>query len=329
MSRAIAVTEATQVGHARRAGAQMSNALAFTEGDAGKAAIVITEIATNLVKHGGGGALLLRAVGGHRDAALQVLGLDRGTGIANVAESLRDGYSTTGSPGTGLGAVRRLSAAFDIYSQRGAGTAVFAEVGPTREASPLEVGAVSVPAQGENVCGDGWAVRDDARCTSLLVVDGLGHGTPAADAAHEAIRAFATARGAPKDQLATIHAALKATRGAAVAVAELDLGRGLLTFAGIGNIAGAIIAADAPSRHVVSHSGIAGQDARRIGEFTYPYPAGALLVLHSDGIGTRWDLEKYPGLAARHPALIAGVLYRDFHRAHDDATVLVARAKAR
>ena len=328
MHRMVTVTEATQVGLARREGAQLAASIAFSETDAGKAAIIITEIATNLVKHGGGGALMLRTIGANGHATLQVLGLDRGRGIPNVSESLRDGYSSAGSPGTGLGAVRRLSAVFDIYSQLGQGTAVLAEIGNgRRRASGIEVAAVSVPIRGESVCGDGWTVGDDGERTTVLVVDGLGHGALAADAAHESIRTFATSGGeAPRGRLRTIHEALRPTRGAAIALAEIDPARAIVRYAGIGNVAGVVVVDDRPPRHLVSHNGIAGHEARNIDEFTYPWPAGALLIMHTDGLTSRWDLAKYPGLTRRHPALIAGVLYRDFHRPHDDATVLVARA---
>ena len=46
--------------------------------------------------------------------------------------------------------------------------------------------------------------------------------------------------------------------------------------------------------------------------------------MHSDGLSTGTASTRYPGLAVRDPALIAGVLYRDFTRGHDDATVVVA-----
>lgn len=65
---------------------------------------------------------------------------------------------------------------------------------------------------------------------------------------------------------------------------------------------------------------------RRRQAFTYPWSPDAVVVLHSDGLRTRWRLDAYPGLARRHPSLIAGVLYRDFARRRDDVTVLVVAA---
>ena len=321
------VVDTSQVGQARRAAATLVASLSFDETQAGRAAIVMTEVATNIVKHGGGGDVIARRVGSGGSAGLQILALDRGPGIENVGESLRDGYSTTGSQGTGLGAVRRLSSRFDIYSQPGAGTAVLSEVWTGEPVTDtLDVGAVSVPKHGETACGDGWAIAHDRRSSTVLVVDGLGHGVLAAEAAAAAIRAFHEASAEePRLIVQAIHGALRATRGAAVAVARIDRVAQVVQFVGVGNIAGVVIAEGRPTRHMVSHNGIAGHEARRIDEFTYPWASDGLLVMHSDGLTQKWELDRYPGLGRRHPALIAGVLYRDFHRGHDDATIVVAR----
>jgi len=332
---ALAVVDASQAGQARRQAAQLSSSLDFNETDAGKVAIVVTEVATNLVKHGHGGELIMSVLSADGSNGVQILALDRGPGIENVGESLRDGYSTAGTAGTGLGAVRRLASRFDIHSQPGAGTAVMAELWPSGRrghAAPrgLDIGSVCVPARGEDVCGDGWAITRTERQTTILVVDGLGHGALAGDATHEAIRVFCAHPGAAPDAaITTIHAALRSTRGAAAAVAEVDHRSGLVQYAGIGNIAGVIVSPGFPLRHLVSYNGIAGHEARKIGAFTYPWSANSTLVMHSDGVSTRWTLDSYPGLSQRHPALIAGVLYRDFGRSRDDATVLVARGHGR
>ena len=331
MSFAIPVADASQVGQARRAAASLVASLTFDETQAGRTAIVMTEVATNLVKHAGGGDVIARRLGAGAALGVQILALDRGRGIDNIGESMRDGFSTAGSAGTGLGAVRRLSSRFDIYSQPGAGTAVLSEVWTGKPAvEALEVGAVSVPKRGETVCGDGWTIAHDHRSSTIMVVDGLGHGALAAEASAQAIRAFhAAAAGAPLAIVKAVHAALRATRGAAVAVARIDRTARVARFVGIGNIAAVLVSETVPSRHMVSHNGIAGHEMRRADEFTYPWPDDGLLVMHSDGLTQKWDLGRYPGLGRKHPAIIAGVLYRDHHRPHDDATVVVARAGAR
>src|SRR4030095_11828850 len=114
-------------------------------------------------------------------------------------------------------------------------------------------------------------------------------------------------------------AAAQGTRGAAVGIAEINVATQVIRFAGVGNIAGVVWTA-AGSRGMASHNGIVGHDMRRRQMFTYPWSPGAVVVLHSDGLQSRWRLDAYPGLARRHPSLIAGVLYRDLQRERDGGT---------
>jgi anti-sigma regulatory factor (Ser/Thr protein kinase) len=327
---ALTVTEASQTGEARRQVARFAARLGFDDTQAGKVAIVVTEVATNLVKHAKGGDLLVRPLADDGVRGVEILALDSGPGIANIGASLRDGYSTTGTPGTGLGAVMRLAEQFDVYSQTGVGTAVLARLWagarPAALGRDLEIGGVCVPYPGETHWGDAWAAFHEGPRHLILVIDGLGHGQLAADACREALPAFrANAGGPPHTILDAIHGALKSTRGAAAAVVEIDLGRMQVRYAGVGNISAVMTAGDDHDRHLVSHSGILGHEVRRIDEFTYPWRAGGMMILHTDGLATRWDLKRYAGLGERHPSLIAGVLYRDARRGRDDVTVVVVR----
>jgi hypothetical protein len=182
-----------------------------------------------------------------------------------------------------------------------------------------------VPFPGETVSGDGWLEKKGERGRMIMVVDGLGHGQFAHDAAVAACKAFRTAHGSVRDTLNTIHDALRGTRGAAVAVAELDLQAGLVRFAGVGNISATIVDPSA-RRSAVSVYGIAGHQMREVREYTYPWTSESTMIMHSDGLTTRWDLDAYPGLLGRDAVLIAGVLWKDHRRQSDDSTVVVARA---
>jgi hypothetical protein len=110
------------------------------------------------------------------------------------------------------------------------------------------------------------------------------------------------------------------------AVAEIDATADTIRFAGVGNISGVLWSAVRP-QNMVSMNGSLGHGTVRVREFSYAWPPDALLILHSDGLGTRWSLDQYPGLTAKHPAIVAGVLYRDFTRGRDDVTVLVVRRR--
>lgn len=323
------IRETSAVAEARREVTGLARTIGFGANEIGKVALVVTEAATNLVKHTPQGQLLARAFDRDGVEAIEVLVLDQGPGMANVGESLRDGYSTSGSIGAGLGAIKRLSDEFDIYSIPGKGSALVAQLWSRKppggnRPTPLEIGVVCQPKPGEVVCGDAWAVEwRDGHCV-ILVADGLGHGADAAVAAMTAVNALRThPQLAPAALIEFANGALRGTRGAALAVADLDLSREV-RYAGIGNITG-ILHAPGGARHMVSHSGIVGHEVRKIQEFVYPWSQDALLIMHSDGLATHWNLDKYPGLAGRHPSLIAGVLYRDFTRGHDDVTVIVAK----
>jgi anti-sigma regulatory factor (Ser/Thr protein kinase) len=322
------VSDPSGAGEVRRAAVALAVALDLSEDVQGRVALVATEAATNIIKHAKGGSIVLRSLSAAEGGGVEVLALDRGPGIADLARCLRDGYSTAGTAGAGLGAVRRQSDLFEVASVQGAGTALVARVRERTAPTPavgVDVGAVCLPIPGEEVCGDGWAVESAPPRTALLVVDGLGHGLPASVAAREAIRAFrGSAHLDPADSIHAIHAALRPTRGGAAAVAVIDHAVRALRFAGVGNISGTVLALGR-RQGLVSLSGTLGHSVRKVQTFEYVWPAGAVLVLHSDGLSSQWDLSRYPGLVARHPALIAGVVHRDHWRGRDDATVLVAR----
>ena len=250
---------------------------------------------------------------------IELLAIDRGRGMQNVESCMKDGYSTGGTAGTGLGAVRRLAAEFDLYSVADAGTVVMARVG-ARAAGRF--GAVSVPVAGERECGDSWRLAMQGGITAALVVDGLGHGTLAAQAALCSTKAFEdTPFEAPKALIERMHRSLVGTRGAAAACAHVD-GLGNLSYAGVGNIS-AVLITYAKSQGLSSHNGTLGLRMPRLQQFEYQRAPGTMVVMHTDGISSRWDLARKNGLLHRHPATVAAVLYRDHARGRDDATVLV------
>lgn len=324
----VGIAHATDIAAARRAGVQLAQSLGFDETLSGQLAIAITEAATNVLKHAGGGKVLIAPSPAH-DQSIDVLALDTGPGMGNVAQSMQDGVSTAGTAGNGLGAMRRLSTGFDVYSAPGKGTAVFMRIGTPGRPSPIEAGAVCVPMPGEDACGDGWAMLADDAGAAVLMADGLGHGPEAARAASAAIGVFVSRPAlAPAAVIDAAHIALRSTRGAALAVVRLEVEAATLRFAGIGNIS-ACVRSDAGCRQLMSHNGIVGHNMRKVQEFPLPWPADALFVIHSDGLSKQWDLDSYPGLSRCHPALVAGVLYRDFSRGRDDATVAVFRHRRR
>ncbi|MFZ6733472.1 SpoIIE family protein phosphatase [Undibacterium sp. Ji42W] len=323
------IQHASDIAAARRSGQRLAGDIKLNDVKCGELAIIITELATNMLKHANGGRLLLTQIHADNNVGIEALAMDEGPGISNLANALRDGVSSAGTAGTGLGAIRRLTTEFDAYTPPGNGSIFFCRI--WRDAVSVDLpqfGAVCVPLASETECGDGWALSFQRRLITLMMADGLGHGPEAAKAAKEAIDTVAQQPGRRvTDQINACHLALRPTRGAALAVAVLDPVAQELVFAGVGNISACIVNDD-QSKQLVSHNGIVGHNVRKVQEFTIPCPAYTLIIMHSDGVNTQWDLDKHPGLAHCHPAIIAALLLRDFSRGRDDATVLVLRTPA-
>ncbi len=328
--RVFAVVQTSDVGHARRAVVDVGRHLGLSEDETGRAAIVATELGTNLVKHAkGGGNILVRPLTGEGTGGIELISVDQGPGIKDPGQALQNGYTTGTSPGTGLGAVRRLSHVFDIYTQVGKGTVVLSQVrsGGARHASvpAFLIGAVMVPYPGLDVCGDGWGLTRLETGVQLLVVDGVGHGPQAAEAGLAALRAYETHAHSPLPDLMQLeHEALRDTRGAVLAVARIERDPPKVHYVGFGDISGRVVSSGA-SLSCVSKTGIVGAKIPSPQVYTYEWDQRSLLVMHSDGLTSRWDVASYPGLDARHPTLIAAVLYRDHNRGNDDVTVVAVR----
>jgi len=329
----VAVHETSQTFTARAEATNIAERSGMNETDAHRVGLVATELATNLVKHTAAGGELLIRFRSRPVAEVELIAIDRGAGIRDIGAAMRDGHSSAGSPGTGLGAVVRMSEEFDISSTLGHGTAVLARLRAKRtgraRAGAFEVGVISQAMPGETVCGDAWYVRQYPNSAAVLIADGLGHGIFASEASEAAVQAFEREPigGETAHALESIHHAIRHTRGAAAAIADVSKDRGVVRFAGVGNIVGAVCL-DGTLRQTVSNNGTLGHQAQHFREYLYPWAADGVLVMHSDGLSGRWTLDRYPGLRQRDATLIAAILYRDFSRSRDDATVLVAKEAA-
>jgi anti-sigma regulatory factor (Ser/Thr protein kinase) len=326
----VEVRDQSDIGECRRGAKRLAEACRFDEETVGRAGIVATELATNVLRHGGGGEVLLQILDDGAAPELEVLAIDAGAGMRDVEACMRDGFSTTGTLGAGLGAVSRLSGTFDIFSRPDQGTVVLARIGRNHDRRPassgaLEYGAVCLAIAGEIECGDTWRIADGGASIAMLVIDGLGHGALAAAAARTAAdlfdgRPFAS----PSETMESFHRGLAGGRGAVAACAQLNVLEARLDYAGVGNISGCIVGRER-SQGMVSYNGTLGVQQSRVRQFTYDWPADSLVVMHSDGLSARWNISEHPGLINQHAAVIAAVLYREAARKRDDATVVVVR----
>ncbi|CAD6552854.1 hypothetical protein LMG28727_05432 [Paraburkholderia kirstenboschensis] len=329
METTLTLADKSGVADARRRAVQMAQSLGLPEKSQADAALIVTEAATNILKYAGHGEIVLKSAEEGGASSLDVIALDRGPGIVNLAAACSDGFSTGGSLGAGLGTIARHSALFDIYSVTGNGTALFARVAdkPAAKVSPFQVGARSTPKLGQDISGDAWAVRHTPDSMWVTLLDGLGHGPLAAEASRRAVDVFMAADPVafPADVMRDVHSGIKATRGAVMAIAKFEPANAVLSFAGIGNIVSVVHTGDS-AQHLLSMDGTVGYNMRAVRPGEARWIPGSVFIATTDGLSTRWNLNRHPGLTNRHPSLIASVLHRDFARDADDATVVVVKA---
>jgi anti-sigma regulatory factor (Ser/Thr protein kinase) len=311
---------------ARRTAERLAAQVGLPEKKTADLSIVTAEAAGNLVKHADEGMLLVRPVRTEEQAGVEIVAIDNGPGMADLARSVGDGHSTAGTLGIGLGAIVRQSSWSDMHSVPGKGTVLVAQVWASAPPPPVWAAGLTRPLTGEPMSGDALAVRVAGGRHQVLMCDGLGHGGLAAAAAHEAVHAFADAPPSePAAMVELLHRRLNHTRGAALAVAELDPQAGLVRYAGLGNISGTVLQLGGGRRGMVSLPGIAGHQRRQIRQYDYPIDRDAVVLMHSDGVVDRWKPAEYPGLLTRSPVVIAATVLRDAGVRRDDAGVLVAR----
>ncbi len=327
LTQVLPIEDSSQIGHARRTAQKLAEEHGFDATDAGRVALVATELASNILKHAVRGELHLRVLPRPSGDGIEMLAVDRGEGF-DVHACLTDGFSTRGTQGIGLGAVARQAQVFDVYADS-RGTVLLTRFYPRQDkTADRRMGVSQHSLHNDPACGDVWHVAVDGARISALIIDGLGHGEEAERAARVGEEVFAlTPFTSATLLLEDIHHAMIGTRGGALAITQFDGHDDALRFVGIGNIGASLIAPD-KSRGMASHPGIVGGQYRKAQSFDYANVNGQLLIMYSDGLQSRWNLQDYPGLVHRHPAVIATLLHRDFCRGRDDVTVLVIDLEA-
>ena len=341
----IEIKDEAHVGTARRAVHRFASNLGFEETALSEIDIVVQEIGTNAARYATSSGWLHYTTPLGAGVGVELFYWDAGPGIYDLDRAIRDGVSTSGSLGAGLGAIRRLMDEFDVYStlpttsrlshasrRTSHGTVMLTrkwlkedgDEAPGGEEAQ-RYGVWSRPHPGEEKNGDAYFIRTHGRQTLLAVIDGLGHGPGAKQAADVAIDQLDDWTGEPLDEiLPALHNALRATRGAVIGAAIIDRTTGHFHYSGVGNVMVRVYGAPEHTTPL-SANGTLGARLGQLRVWTYPWAEGATLIMASDGVSASWDIESYPGLLQRSPQLLAGILMRDYGRNADDATVLVAR----
>jgi anti-sigma regulatory factor (Ser/Thr protein kinase) len=318
------VEDASAVAACRQAVQNMAERLRFPAARIGQLALAVTEAASNLHKHAEQGSLLLCVNRDGPQPGIDLVTIDAGPGVRDVSAALRDGHSTAGTLGIGLGAIQRLADFADLYSRPGHGTSLVARFCVSPPVSQPRWAGLIRPITGETECGDAYGVVPADGAVTAVLCDGLGHGPLAAAAAAAGVAAVLDdPAGEPAALLERVHRRMSGTRGGAVGVVQV--GGQLARFAGLGNVAASVVS-DGQRKSMVSIPGIAGVQARTIRQFEYDVPPGSAVIVHSDGVSSRWEAAALPALEARDPLLIAAVLLAEAGVHRDDAGVLVLKS---
>ena len=318
------VEDASAVAACRQAVQNMAERLRFPAARIGQLALAVTEAASNLHKHAEQGSLLLCVNRDGPQPGIDLVTIDAGPGVRDVSAALRDGHSTAGTLGIGLGAIQRLADFADMYSRPGHGTSLVARFCVSPPVSQPRWAGLIRPITGETECGDAYGVVPADGAVTAVLCDGLGHGPLAAAAAAAGVAAVLDdPAGEPAALLERAHRRMSGTRGGAVGVVQV--GGQLARFAGLGNVAASIVS-DGQRKSMISIPGIAGLQARTIRQFEYDVPPGSAVIVHSDGVSSRWEAAALPALEARDPLLIAAVLLAEAGLHRDDAGVLVLKS---
>ena len=311
---------------------RLAKSAGFSEAKTGEIDIIVAEIASNLIKHAGGGEILARITTEEHDAeSIEILSIDNGPGIADPQKMMEDGMSTANTLGHGLGAIKRLSDTFQLYSLKDWGpivlSRVFKEEQPHFRKKPVaDIRSIVVPKPGETLSGDGACFVVQQGNLKILLGDGLGHGPDAHAAVQKAIELFKVNKEEmPAEILRHLHREVKKTRGLVGTAAIYNFKEKKWRICGIGNIA-TRMQNNVSFKNYMSYNGVVGMNIpNTLKEQEADNERGQVLIMCSDGIKTRWELQKHTSIFKYDLSILTAVIYKDFGRKTDDMSVVACR----
>jgi anti-sigma regulatory factor (Ser/Thr protein kinase) len=304
---------------------------AFPIAKLGELDIIVAELVSNLAKHATGGRVLVKLIEENGIRGIELISIDNGPGMTDVSRMVADGVSTKNTLGQGLGAMKRLSDTFQVYSLKDWGTVILIRL--FNEAIPLflkplkgDVRSVILPKPGETACGDGFYYKSTQNQVSMFLGDGLGHGPEAALAVNEAGRAFLECTETePAEMLRYINNEVKKTRGLVGTIAILSFGLMQWKICGVGNISTRLMSS-LESKNFMPYNGIIGLNIpRTIKPQEIDYEKGQYLIMCSDGLKSKWETLRYAAIQRYDASIISASVLKDYARNTDDMSVAVCK----
>ncbi|MFI5251265.1 MAG: SpoIIE family protein phosphatase [Bacteroidota bacterium] len=191
----------------------------------------------------------------------------------------------------------------------------------------IEYGVISRALPGEPECGDKYIIEPSNNGVLVGVVDGLGHGNEAANAARIAIETLkAHANESVTSLINHCHNNLKDTRGVVMCLASIRVSDETVTWIGVGNVEAMIVRADSTvvqrHEHIMLRGGVVGYNLPVLQATELRIAKGDLMIIKTDGLESGYG-DEYPNKeSAQHIAERIGTKYI---KGTDDALVLVLR----
>lgn len=313
------------VGTAKRQITEFCLAVPFSDLELAQLAIIITEMATNLVRytsHGG----MIRCEILVSSQGLMLEAIDDGPGIKTDISAVSDGVSTRGgSMGGGLGAIQRLSDSFKL-STGDTGTRVrVTKLAQEKNMPKLTVGVCSRPYPGFDVNGDGFYVHQGGVRSIIAVYDALGHGKEAYETACLLHKCLLELHGLELSEIVDIaHKRLLHSRGVALWLGAVEHNVNRLSYISLGNIEARLMTSNR-CQTLLSQNGTVGHYMPKCKLIEVPWLPGSVLSVATDGISARWQVEDYPEILGPNSNQACQHLLKEWGRATDDATIMIAR----
>jgi len=315
----------------RRISKEIARNIGFDERVQEEIVLVVSELASNIIKYANRGIVTLTPVFLPEKNGLMIEATDSGPGF-NENNALKDGFSSSGTLGCGLGAVNRMMDEFDIHTSENkqTGTRIVCKRWLRSKSSfngqcPFDVGIVSRPKHGETDNGDSFVIKQGNGQSLFAVIDGVGHGRLAHQAAHAARQYIENHSELPlSDIFRGVDRACRSSRGVVMALASFDWSRMKLTFASVGNIEVKVFGAQEKFKFIVRR-GIVGKNSPNPVVTQNDWRTDYALALHSDGLSTHWSWNDFSLHADRSAQFLAEHMHRVLEKDNDDTTLIIVK----
>jgi anti-sigma regulatory factor (Ser/Thr protein kinase) len=332
MAKYIVISNQAEVVAIRRIAKDIAHDIGFDEVTRTEISLVVSELASNIIKYAPRGSVTLTPLCENNREGLMIEAEDDGEGF-NQHTSIQDGISTSGTLGVGLGAVNRLMDEFDILQREDStGTRIVCKrwlhdnSNIAGEHCPFDFGVISRPKPGESANGDSYVIKQTKTGSLVAVIDGVGHGILASQAASAARQYIERhAESSLLDIFKGVDRACAATRGVVMAIAVFDWHKNVFRFASVGNIEVSVFHGHREKPKFIVRRGIIGKHAPQPVIIENEWHQGDMLALHSDGLSTHWSWQDFIQYADYPAQVIAENIYNANQKDHDDATILIVK----